>query len=134
MFDRILAFIDTHREQRDQAYAESSIDLLLLCMYADKQLSCTERQFIDRYATALPWHADAPKDRYIGSAYARVREVHAKGQHVQFIAHIAKRVTKAEDRLRLYTTCHQLMRSDLETTSEEAALLKQIKSGLDING
>ena len=132
MFDRIRAFLDQHRDQRDQAFAEAAIELLLLCMYADKDLTIGEREFIERYAEALPWHSSTPKERFIGAAYARVREINAKGLQAQFIDLVAKRVPKAEDRMRLYTACHQLMRADLDAAPVEKAFLAGIKAGLGI--
>lgn len=132
MIERIKAFLSAGRERRDQAISEATIELLLLAMYADGELSTAERLFLDEYGTALPWHSETSKERFIGSAFTRVREVHAKGQRKAFILAMADRLPKADDRLHLFTACHKLFKADGEMPATEKAFLADVKAGFAI--
>lgn len=133
MLDRIQAFFADDHERRDQAYAEAAIQLLLLAMYSDGTLTLAERRFLEEFGSALPWHGTASKERFIGAAFAKVREVHAKQMRVPFLRTLAAQVPSAEDRLRLYTACHRLLKTDGAMPAAEQAFIADVKTGLGID-
>ena len=129
MLDRITAFLSAGRERHDQIFAEAAIELLILAMYADGQLTMAERKFLDEYGSALPWHGSASKDLFIAAAYGRAREVHASGRRKEFIRGIAARLAKPDDRLQLLAACHRLIRSDGDAPDAEREFLADLKVG-----
>lgn len=129
MLDRIKTFLAAGRERHDQVFAEAAIELLILAMYTDGELTMAERRFLDEYGSALPWHGSASKDLFIAGAYGRVREVHVSGKRKEFIRGVAARLTKPDDRLQLLTACHKLIKSDGEAPASEREFLADLKAG-----
>lgn len=58
-----------------------------------------------------------------------MRQVHVAGQRGAFIRAIADRLPKADDRLQLFTACHQLIKCDGDMPDAEKALLADLKAG-----
>lgn len=129
MLDRIKSFLTAGSHNRDQAYAEAAIELLILAMYADGELTVAERQFLGEYGDLLPWHGTASKDLFIAAAYGRVREVHASKQRKAFISTMAARLPKADDRLKLFSACNRLFKADGTMPIAEKEFLADVKAG-----
>lgn len=129
MIERITAFFTAGRERRDQAYAEASIELLLLAMYADGELSPAERQVLEDASAGLPWHGTTPKALFIQAAYGRVRDAHVAKQRKAFILSVAERVPKTDDRMHLLVACGTLLKSDGVVLPAEKEFLNDVRAG-----
>ena len=59
------------------------IELLLLSIYTDDHLSLAEDSVLNQAIDSLGWESDEPKDQFIFTAFAAVREANADAASAQ---------------------------------------------------
>lgn len=125
-------FLSKNLDNRDQDFAEASIELLILAMYADGEMAMAEREFLDEYGSQLRWQGRATLDVFLSLAYGRVRQVHVSKQRVTFMRTIAEKLPRVEDRLELFTACLTMLKSDGKAAAGEREFLADLKTGFSL--
>ena len=112
----------------DQAQREATIDLLLLCMYADNDLDLNEERIINRVSQRFAWKSETRLDDYIKTATAGVLGIiDSEEERAAFISGVSKRLKNSEAKFRAVKLCKLLFYSDLYLHTQEEAFIKEIE-------
>jgi hypothetical protein len=124
-------FVAAHIEPKDgltQPQRETTLDLLLLAMYADNRIALKEDEAIDAEVATLSWESGLAPEYYINTATACVRKVLDNATaKAALIEDIGQRLATVAQRQSALALCDQLLKSDATTTDAENNFEAEVK-------
>lgn len=117
----------------DQVQREATIDLLLLCMYADNDLDLNEERIINRVSQRYAWASETGLDDYIKAATARVLGImNSSDERATFMRGVSKRLGSREAKFNAVKLCKLLFYSDMQLHSQEEEFIREIEQILGV--
>ena len=114
-----------------QQQREALLGLLVLGMYADGHLACTEDAHIQRVLTAMGIATGAGRNRELDAAITRVRQYSESSEIARsHAAQWTRSFAKPEHRRQVLDLLDEVIRSDGQVASRESELLAAVKEGL----
>ena len=128
MRDKIhLLFGDLSTDKSEQSQKEAIVELLIMTMYADKNLKIEEDEAIKRYIETLEWKSPMSVEYYLGIATAKVRKALESPEKIHcFLEDISDRVKTVELKKQVLQICINLTMSDSEVSTEEREFLQLV--------
>lgn len=126
---------DKDRSESDgmtQEQRESLIDLLVLAMYVDNQLSLSEDAVLKAQIDQFAWQGNMSVEAYVNSAIARIRDLRSSEHFVnELLKSVSERLGDYEIRLTAAGICERLLAADGKADSEKE-FLDKVKNELQI--
>jgi uncharacterized tellurite resistance protein B-like protein len=117
----------------NQAAREAIVDVLHLCMYADRHIAVREDEFIETAARTLDWDAKISYEYYEGKSTGAVRAALADTEsRAAFFESLKQRLPGQSERVLAYKLAQDLVKSDGKETPGEGSVLREIKSVLGV--
>jgi Tellurite resistance protein TerB len=108
---------------------QALMDLLVLGMYADRNLASAEDACVQKLLASLQFASDSERDRFADAAFTRTSRHTGSSQEIQaYVNALAPRFTSAELRQSVYDRLNELLTSDGRVTTEESQLLAAVKT------
>ena len=132
VLDRLSGAMAGFTHGGDEREHEAVVELLLLVMYADRQLRIAEKDEIDAFADAHQWEtATFSVSQYLGPATAKVRRALDSVLSVNaLLADIDERVVHSALRTEALAACRVVAQADGTIGPDEQAMLDKIAAHL----
>lgn len=121
-------FFDSDRSDSDgwnQTQREALVDLLVLSMYVDSDLSLSEDAVLQAQIDSFQWEGALPVEYYINNTIDRVRAIRNTETSVDtMLAYIADRLNDYEARMTAAGICERLLNADGKADPEKVFLQK----------
>jgi len=112
----------------NQDQKQALLDLLLLGMYADHNLSSSEDQRVEQLLGTLKFSSDYERDQFSDAAFTRARQKSDSPEAMQaYVGELAKHFPGNKLRQEAYDILDDLLTSDGRVSSEESKLLSTVK-------
>ncbi len=113
----------------DQKQREAMIDLLLLCIYSDNELTLNEERIFDREIERFNWKSESSIDEYVANAKPKVLAIlESQESRLQHLQKINRDLKNGEARYRALKLCNHLFYSDFDLGDEEKIFMKEIET------
>ena len=119
---------DFSAEQR-----QAVMDLLILGMYADRNLASAEDACVQKLLDSFQFTTDFERDKFSDAAFTRTSRHTDSPEAVRtYVSELAKRFTETEMRQTVYNRLNELLTSDGKTTAEESQLLCAVRTAFQL--
>jgi hypothetical protein len=104
------------------------VDLLVLGMYADRNLSSAEDKRLQKFLDQFGFATDYERQSFSDAAFTRVtRHTGSAGAVAEYVKKLATDLASPEARRRAYDALNDLLASDGSVSAEEQKLLDTVK-------
>ncbi len=115
------------------AQKQAMLDLLILGMYADRNLASAEELCVQKLLGSLKFSSDFERDSFSDAAFTRVSRHTGSPEAVQAYANdIAAGFPALDQRQFVYGKLSELLTSDGRVTAEENQLLSAVKKAFQL--
>jgi hypothetical protein len=105
------------------------MDLLILGMYADRNLASAEDACVQRLLDSFQFPSESERDNFSDAAFTRTTRHTVSAEAVRvYVDELATRFNSFETRQLVFTRLNELLTSDGRVTTEESHLLAAVKS------
>lgn len=112
----------------NQDQKQALLDLLLLGMYADHNLSSSEDQRVEQLLDTFKFSSDYERDQFSDAAFTRARQKSDSPEVMQtYVGELARHFPSNKLRQEAYDLLDDLLTSDGRVSSEESKLLSTVK-------
>lgn len=128
-FESFLRALDMGKCE-DQLQRETLLDIALLFVAIDGQISDSETAFIDDWLSGMPWNSESNKNEYVAEALEKVQKTIADNNIENFIAHHANQLVDAHLREQAVQLANDIANVDGDFDETEANAIEMLKSYL----
>lgn len=130
MFNKLLNLIKHAKNELSQEQKEAKIDLMLLMMYADRNIAEQERNMLKEQSEGIGWeNPEYYLELYIDKRIADVREVITDENKTDaFIDSIAKRLGNDELKQKMLKMIVDFIDVDADSADREKSLLEKVEA------
>lgn len=130
MFNKLLNLIKHAKNELSQEQKEAKIDLMLLMMYADRNITEQERNMLKEQSEGMGWeNPEYYLELYIDKRIADVREVITDENKTDaFIDSIAKRLDNDELKQKMLKMIVDFIDVDADSADREKSLLEKVEA------
>lgn len=130
MFNKLLNLIKHAKNELSQEQKEAKIDLMLLMMYADRNIAEQERNMLKEQSEGMGWeNPEYYLELYIDKRIADVREVITDENKTDaFIDSIAKRLGNDELKQKMLKMIVDFIDVDADSADREKSLLEKVEA------
>ena len=112
---------------------QALMDLLVLGMYADRNLASAEDACVQRLLASFNFLSDSERDAFSDAAFTRASRHTGSLEAIRsYVRQLAPRFSTFEMRRGVYTSLNELLTSDGRVTTEESQLLAAVKTAFDL--
>ena len=112
---------------------EAFVDLLVLGMYADRNLASAEDACVQRLLDSLQFPSDFERDKFSDAAFTRTSRHTGSTEAVKaYVDDLAKRFPNPDLRQIVYSRLNELLTSDGRVTTDESQLLGAVKTAFHL--
>ena len=112
---------------------QALLDLLILGMYADRNLASAEDACVQNLLASFQFPSDFQRDNFSDAAFTRTSRHTSSPDAVRaYVADLAKRFPTPEIRRTVYDRLNSLLTSDGRVTTEESQLLTAIRAAFSL--
>ncbi len=109
------------------------MDLLVLGMYADRNLASAEDACVQRLLDSFQFPSAFERDNFSDAAFTRTSRHTGSPEAVRaYVAELAKPFSTAELRKAVYDRLNELLTSDGRVTAEESQLLSALRTAFGL--
>ncbi len=109
------------------------MDLLVLGMYADRNLASAEDACVQRLLESFQFASSSERDNFSDAAFTRTSKHTDSPDAVRaYVAELAKQFSTPELRQAVYDRLNELLTSDGRVTAEESQLLSALKTAFGL--
>lgn len=117
----------------NQDQKQALLDLLIIGMYADHNLTSTEDARVEQVLDTFQFSSDYERNQFSDAAYTRARNQSGSPEAIRaYVGQIAGHFPTREIRQRAYDILDDLLTSDGKVTSEESKLLAAAKDSFQL--
>ncbi len=117
----------------NQDQKQALLDLLIIGMYADHNLSSTEDARVEQVLDTFQFSSDYERTQFSDAAYTRARKQSGSPEAIRdYVGQIAGHFPTREICQRAYDILDDLLTSDGKVTSEESKLLAATKNAFQL--
>lgn len=128
-FESFLRALDMGKCE-DQLQRETLLDIALLFVAIDGQITDSETAFIDDWLSGMPWNGESNKDEYVAEALEKVQKTISDNNIENFIAHHANQLVDAHLREQAVQLANDIANVDGDLDETEANAIEMLKSYL----
>jgi hypothetical protein len=115
------------------AQREAFMDLLIVGMYADHNLSSAEDARIQRALDTLEFRSDYERQQFVDACFTRVaRQTGSEESIRNYVTQLASHFPAGQIQRNVYESLNDLITSDGNVTSEESKLLSAIRDAFHL--
>ena len=112
---------------------QALMDLLLVGMYTDHNLSSAEDACVQRLLDSFEFSSDYERQQFSDAAFARARQHTVSTEAIRaYVTQLTSRFPKPEERRSIYDTLDNLLTSDGRVTSDESQLLRLVREAFQL--
>jgi len=112
---------------------QALMDLLVLGMYADRNLASAEDACVQKLLASFNFLSDSERDAFSDAAFTRASRHTGSPEAIRdYVKDLAPRFTTFEMRRGVYTKLNDLLTSDGRVTTEESQLLAAVKTAFNL--
>ncbi len=112
---------------------QAVMDLLILGMYADRNLASAEDACVQKLLNSFQFPSDFERDKFSDAAFTRTsRHTGSPDAIKSYVNELAKRFPNRDVRQTVYNRLNELLTSDGRTTTEESQLLCAVKAAFQL--
>jgi hypothetical protein len=112
---------------------QALMDLLVLGMYADRNLASAEEACVQRLLASFNFLSNSERDAFSDAAFTRASRHTGSLEAIRaYVRELAPRFSTFEMRRGVYTRLNELLTSDGRVTTEESQLLAAVKTAFDL--
>lgn len=112
---------------------QALMDLLILGMYADRNLTSAEDACVQKLLASFNFLSDSERDAFSDAAFTRASRHTGSLEAIQaYVKELASRFTTFDMRRGVYTKLNDLLTSDGRVTTEESQLLAAVKTAFNL--
>lgn len=112
----------------NQDQKQALLDLLLLGMYADHNLSSSEDARVEQLLGTFKFSSDYERDQFSDAAFTRARQKSDSPEVMRaYVGELSKHFSNNKLRQEAYDILDDLLTSDGRVSSEESKLLSTVK-------
>jgi hypothetical protein len=112
---------------------QALLDLLILGMYADRNLASAEDACVQRLLASFNFLSDWERDAFSDAAFTRASGHTGSPEAMRaYVRELAPRFSTFEMRQGVYAKLNDLLTSDGRVTTEESQLLAAVKTAFDL--
>lgn len=116
-----------------QSQREATIDLLLLCMFADNNLAFSEERILAREIERFNWKSVTPVEIYIENAKTKIHDAtSSESSKNALLRDISERLGENEVKYRALKLCKLLCYSDWQLSEEEETFIQDVRKAFKI--
>ena len=112
---------------------QAVMDLLVLGMYADRNLATAEDVVVQKLLDSFHFASDFERDRFSDAAFTRTTR-HAESPEAvrAYVSELARHFPTSDLRQTVYKRLNELLTSDGRVTTEECQLLSALKTAFQL--
>ena len=111
---------------------QALMDLLILGMYADRNLASAEEACVQSLLGSFQFPSDSERDSFSDAAFTRTSRHTSSPDAVRaYVNDLAKRFAAPDMRRTVYERLNQLLTSDGRVTTEESQLLAAVRTAFN---
>lgn len=112
---------------------QALIDLLVLGMYADRNLAAAEEACVQKLLASFNFLSDSERDAFSDAAFTRASRHTGSPEAIRaYVNQLAPRFSTFEMRRGVYGKLNELLTSDGRVTTEESQLLAAVRTAFNL--
>jgi uncharacterized tellurite resistance protein B-like protein len=114
--------------EHNEAQKQALVDLLILGMYADHNLTSAEDDYLQRLLDSFDFGSDYARQVFVDAAFTRTRGHTGSTDSIrEYIEQLAQSFPSAEERQQVYEALDELLSSDGAITDDEKWVLRLVR-------